>query len=64
MLSVKNNYATEPVRNEDDVFSSTKHEGNGIGVSSVQSIARKYDGVSSFMPKDGVFSVSLILYEK
>ena len=64
MLSVKNNYATEPVRNEDDVFSSTKHEGNGIGVSSVQSIARKYDGVSSFMPEEGVFSVSLILNEK
>ena len=64
MLSVKNNYATEPVRDEDDVFCSTKHEGNGIGVSSVQSIARKYDGVSSFMPKEDVFSVSLILNEK
>ena len=25
---------------------------------------RKDDGVSSFMPKEGVFAVSLILYEK
>ena len=62
-LSVKNSYVTETTRTESGVFRSTKHEGDGIGISSVQSITKKYDGACSFTPENGVFNVSLILYE-
>ena len=64
MISVKNSFATAPALNENGVFKSTKHPGEGIGISSVKSIAEKYGGASSFTPEDGVFSVSVILYEQ
>ena len=62
-LVIKNNYGTEPIRSANGVFRSTKHPGDGIGISSVESIAKKYDGVCSFTPENGVFTVSFILYE-
>ncbi|MBR6045453.1 MAG: sensor histidine kinase [Ruminococcus sp.] len=62
-LSVKNSFATAPTVNEDGVFNSTKHPGEGIGISSVKSIAEKYGGTCSFTHEGGVFSVSVILYE-
>ena len=49
-------------RDEKGVFHSTKHEGDGIGISSVKSITEKYGGACSFTPEDGVFTVSVILY--
>ncbi|MBR6101880.1 MAG: sensor histidine kinase [Ruminococcus sp.] len=62
-LVVKNSFATAPTVNENGVFNSTKHPGEGIGISSVKSIAEKYGGTCSFTHEDGVFSVSVILYE-
>ena len=50
-------------RDEEGVFHSTKHPGDGIGISSVQRITEKYVGSCSFLPEDGVFTVSVILYE-
>jgi signal transduction histidine kinase len=61
-LSVKNSYVTETTRNENGTFRSTKHEGDGIGIGSVQSITKKYGGACSFTPENGVFTVSVILY--
>ena len=62
-LSLKNSFVTEPTRNENGVFRSTKHAGDGIGITSVESITKRYEGACSFTPEEGVFSVSVILYE-
>jgi len=63
-LSVKNSFVTETTRSENGLFRSTKHEGDGIGIGSVQSITKKYGGACSFTPEKGVFTVSVILYEQ
>lgn len=61
-LIIKNSYAA--VSHDDNgTFHSTKHAGDGIGISSVQSITDRYNGTCSFIPEDGVFSVSVLLYE-
>jgi signal transduction histidine kinase len=62
-LVVKNNYAIEPSESENGIFRSTKHSGDGIGISSVRSIAEKYKGASTFTHEDGTFKVSVILYQ-
>ena len=60
-LIVKNSFKNVS-RDETGIFHSTKHEGDGIGISSVKSITEKYGGACSFAPEDGVFTVSVILY--
>lgn len=60
-LLVKNTYAAVS-RDDTGLFHSTKHTGDGIGISSVQSITDKYNGTCSFIPGEGVFSVSVLLY--
>ena len=61
-LIVKNNYATEPNESDSGIFHSTKHAGDGIGISSVKSIAEKYKGAHTFTHSEGTFTVSVILY--
>lgn len=61
-LIVKNCYGTEPSTGESGTFHSTKHPGDGIGISSVKSITEKYGGACSFTPDNGIFTVSVILY--
>jgi sensor histidine kinase YesM len=43
------------------VFMSHKREGEGIGISSVRAVARKYDGVVRFEGKGDVFQASIML---
>lgn len=62
-LIVKNNYKTEPHINENGIFLSSKHEGNGIGITSVDNIVKRYGGNCSFIPDNGIFTVSIIIYE-
>ncbi|MBR1506642.1 MAG: sensor histidine kinase [Eubacterium sp.] len=62
-LIVKNNYATEPSVSSKGIFRSTKHSGDGIGISSVRNITEKYNGASTFTHQDGIFTVSVILYD-
>ena len=62
-LIVKNNYKIEPHTNEDGVFLSSKHKGNGIGISSVNHIVERYGGNCSFVSENGIFTVSVIIYE-
>ena len=45
----------------DGRFRSTKREGFGIGLSSVQSVARKYCGDAKFEDKDGYFQSSVYM---
>lgn len=46
---------------EDGKFYSTKRKGFGIGLSSIQSVARKYQGDAKFEVKDGYFQSSVYL---
>lgn len=62
-LIVKNSYNIEPHINENGDFLSSKHMGNGIGIASVQSIVKRYGGNCSFIPDNGVFTVSVIIFE-
>ena len=61
-LIVENSCGEAPHAGEGGAFHSSKHGGDGIGITSVRSIAERYGGVSSFAAKDGVFTASLILY--
>jgi signal transduction histidine kinase len=49
------------LKKADDVLLSTKHEGEGIGTSSVKAIAKKYHGSAQFEVKDNVFQASVML---
>ena len=60
-LNVKNSF-DKVSRDDNGTFHSTKHAGDGIGISSVQSIADRYNGTCSFVPEEDVFAVSAILY--
>ena len=61
-LIVENSSAEEPRVSANDAFRSTKHKGDGVGVASVRNIAERYDGASSFLFKDDVFTASVLLY--
>lgn len=62
-LIVKNSCGTVS-RDENGIFRSTKHTGDGIGISSIKSISDKYNGACSFTPENGIFTVSVILYDR
>ncbi|MGN0619533.1 MAG: GHKL domain-containing protein [Ruminiclostridium sp.] len=49
--------------NENGIFLSSKHEGNGIGITSVDNIVKRYGGNCSFIPDNGIFTVSVIIFE-
>lgn len=61
-LMVRNSCEKNISPNENGIFRSTKHPGDGIGISSVKNITEKYSGACSFMSNDGIFTVSVILY--
>lgn len=63
-LKVENSCTREPQLSPDGAFQSTKHAGDGVGTSSVRSIAERYGGASSFAVKDRVFTASVVLYPK
>ena len=55
--------ATEQYLNENGIFLSSKHEGNGIGITSVDNIVKRYGGNCSFISANRIFTVSIIIYE-
>ena len=60
-LIVENSSAEEPRVSANGAFRSTKHKGDGIGIVSVRNIAERYNGASSFVFNDGVFTASVLL---
>lgn len=48
-------------RREEDAFYSRKHEGEGIGISSIRAIASKYGGEAAFSVQENTFLASLVL---
>lgn len=59
-ISIKNSYEGE-VKKHHGEFISTKHEGMGIGISSVELIAEKYNGYCKITFDDHVFTVNVLL---
>ena len=49
------------IKKSDVVFLSSKREGKGIGITSVQAVAQKYQGVTSFENTGNVFRASVML---
>ena len=60
LLEVSNTFDGE-IKEKDGVFRSSKRKGNGIGIQSVQHIAEKSGGASSFTYQDGVFTARIML---
>ena len=63
-LVIKNSCSAAPLVGENGSFLSTKHNGDGIGIVSVRSIAERYSGAASFTNQDGVFTASVVLYRR
>jgi len=49
------------VKKAGDAFLSMKHDGEGIGVSSVKGVARKYGEIAQFEVKGNIFQASIML---
>ena len=60
IITMDNSYDGK-ILSVDGRFRSTKREGFGIGLSSVQSVARKYCGDAKFEDKDGYFQSSVYM---
>lgn len=58
---VENTCVTVPTRDEDGTFFSTKHEGKGTGLASVQAIAEKHEGMMEVETGGGRVCVSVLL---
>ena len=58
---VENPCVVTPVRDRDGTFFSTKHEGKGVGLASVQAIAEQYEGMMTVEADNGRFCVSVLL---
>ncbi len=61
-LSVKNASLHEAQMNDKGQYISTKHEGVGIGVKSVNDMVDKYDGLFRVEQTPGVYSTNLVMY--
>lgn len=64
LIAVDNTFHGSFALSEDGTYSSTKHSGEGLGLSSVQNIVQKYGGTLKIEAKDGYFYVSALLYQQ
>ena len=60
LIEVENAYDGE-IREKDGVFQSSKRKGNGVGIQSIQHIAEKSGGASTFTYQNGAFSAKVML---
>ncbi|MDD2955845.1 MAG: GHKL domain-containing protein [Oscillospiraceae bacterium] len=60
-LVVDNSFEDGTLKLKDGLFYSSKRHGLGLGIRSVQTVVRKYYGLCSFSPEDGVFKASLLI---
>ncbi len=60
VISIDNSYEQKP-QMEGSRYLSVKHGGYGTGISSVQTIAKKYNGEALFQYENNIFSASVFL---
>ncbi len=58
---VMDNTFSGTIQQKDGVFVSTKHEGCGLGLTSIATIAEKYGGLADFSAADGMFHASILI---
>lgn len=63
IFSVQNSYINELMK-EGNKYYSTKHEGLGIGIRSIQKIAEKYQGNANIKVTDSLFRITVILHNE
>ncbi len=63
-FKISNTFTGNAIKSPDGLYFSTKHEGIGIGLRSVQSIAKEHRGIMKAGQKDGAFTVSVLLNMK
>ena len=61
LLTVKNHWSGEFLASGEQVY-STKHQGVGIGLSSVRSLVKKKGGQFFISPNEPDFTVSVVLW--
>ena len=61
LIILTDNTCVSPVTFHNGVPTSSKHEGMGIGTSSIQDIAERYHGTVRFEWKEGIFCSSVLL---
>jgi predicted acetyltransferase len=59
-ITIDNSFDSETIK-RGEIFLSRKHDGEGVGISSVKAVARKHNGEAQFEAKDAVFQASIIL---
>ena len=60
LIQVENAFSGQ-IQEKNEVFQSSKRDGNGIGIESVRRISEKNGGSSSFQYKNGIFTAKIIL---
>ena len=60
MITIDNSFNGELIRKGDKLM-STKHEGEGLGTSSIKGVVQKYNGTAGFSATENVFQVSIVL---
>ena len=63
LIQVENAFSGQ-IQEKNEVFQSSKRDGNGIGIESVRRISEKNGGSSSFQYKNGIFTAKIILRTK
>ena len=58
---VTNTFSNPFIQDETDAVISTKHDGYGIGIASVRSIAEKYGGSAEFTGENHIFTASVVV---
>lgn len=61
LIEVENTFDGDIIE-KGGVFRSSKRKGNGIGIQSIQHIAEKSGGASTFLYQNGVFSAKVMLH--
>ncbi len=61
-FSVRNSMVGEAKQDKHGVFLSTKHEGNGVGISSVKGIVEKHGGSMEIKQENGEFLVNVMMF--
>ena len=60
VIQVENTFDGK-IQQKNNIFQSSKHSGNGIGIESVRHITDKNGGACDFTYKDGIFSAKIML---
>lgn len=63
LFKISNTYTGELVKNKNGLYVSTKHSGNGIGLSSVSNIVKHNGGMMEISDSDNVFTVTVMLMQ-